>query len=50
MKRKRKGTRNGRFGEIKRLCEVRTQKPFGGDNIWEDALVAKDLIQRGRSY
>ena len=45
-----KETRDGRFGEIKRLYEVRTQKAVGGDNMWEDAPVAKDLIQRGRSY
>ena len=45
-----KETRDGRFGEIKRLCEVRTQKAVGGDNMWEDAPVAKDLIQRGRTY
>ena len=47
MKGKRKKTRNGRFGEIKRLCEVptiKTQRAVGEDNMWEDALVAKDLI------
>ena len=35
MEEKRKETRDGRFGEIKRLCEVRTQKAVGGDNMWE---------------
>ena len=44
MKGKRKETRNGRFGEMKRLCEVKTQKAVGEDNMWEDAPVAKDLI------
>ena len=47
MKGKRKETRNGRFGEIKGLCEVttiKTQKAIGEDNMWEDAPVAKDLI------
>ena len=47
---KRKETRNGRFGEIKRLCKVRIQKAVGGDNMWEDTPIAKDLIQRERSY
>ena len=44
MKGKRKETKNGRFREIKRLCEVNTQRAVGGDNVWEDASVAKDLI------
>ena len=44
MKGKRKETRNGRFREIKGLCEVKTQRAVGGDNVWEDASVAKDLI------
>ena len=50
MKGKRKETRNGRFEEIERICEVKTQKAVRGDNMWEDVPVAKDLIQRGRSY
>ena len=47
MKGQRKETRNGRFGEIKRLCEVltiKTQRAIGEDNMWEDAPVVKDLI------
>ena len=44
MKGKRKETRNGRFGEIKRLCEVKIQIAVREDNMWEDATVAKDLI------
>ena len=47
MKGKRKETRNRRFGEIKGLYEVptiKTQRAVGEDNMWEDALVAKDLI------
>ena len=47
MKGKRKETRNGRFGEIKELCEVptiKTQRTVGEDNIWKDVPVAKNLI------
>ena len=47
MKGKRKETRNGRFEEIKGLCEVlaiKTQRVIGEDNMWEDAPVAKDLL------
>ena len=47
MKGKRKKTKNGRFREIKGLCEVltiKTQRAVGEDNMWEDTLVAKDLI------
>ena len=47
MKRKRKETKNERFEEIKGLCEVltiKTQRVVEEDNMWEDALVAKDLI------
>ena len=47
IERKRKETRNGRFKEIKGLCEaptIKTQKAFGEDNMWKDAPVAKDLI------
>ena len=47
IERKRKETRNGRFKEIKGLCEaptIKTQKAFGEDNMWKDGLVAKDLI------
>ena len=47
IQRKRKETRNRRFREIKGLCEtptIKTQKAFGEDNMWKDALVAKDLI------
>ena len=47
MKGKRKETRNGRFGEIKGLCEVpaiKTQRAIGEYNMWEDAPVFKDLI------
>ena len=47
MKGKRKKTKNGRFREIKRLCEVltiKTQRAVGEDNMWENAPVAKDLI------
>ena len=47
MKGKRKKTKNGRFREIKGLCEVltiKTQRAVGEDNIWKDVPVAKDLI------
>ena len=47
MKGKRKKTKNKRFEEIKGLCEVltiKTQRVVEEDNMWEDALVAKDLI------
>ena len=47
IERKRKETRNGRFREIKGLCEaptIKRQKAVGEDNMWKDAPVAKDLI------
>ena len=47
MKGKKKETKNGRFREIKGLCEVPTikiQRAVREDNMWEDAPVAKDLI------
>ena len=47
IERKRKETRNRRFREIMRLCEVptiKTQRAIGEDNMWKDAPVAKDLI------
>ena len=40
-------TKNERFEEIKGVCEVltiKTQRVVEEDNMWEDALVAKDLI------
>ena len=47
MRKEEKKPKNGRFREIKGLCEVltiKTQRAVGEDNMWEDAPVAKDLI------